>query len=419
MKNKELFVYTDWVGLGKPVLMGVLFSDIIRGKEVFSFEYSDLWLDSKQRSILDPDLGFYSGPQYMRDDKSNFGLFLDSSPDRWGRVLMRRRESILARKENRSLKNLYESDFLLGVYDVHRMGALRFKLDLDGEFLDNNRDYAAPPWSTIRDLEYASMELERNIEQDNPDLLKWINLLMAPGSSLGGARPKASVQDVNGELWIAKFPSKDDLIDTGAWEMVANEMAQMCGINTAVAMVKRFNNKHHTYLTKRFDRINNERLHFSSAMTMLGYTDGASAAEGVSYLEIAEFIILNGANVDADLRELFKRIVLSIAISNTDDHLRNHGFILTKDGWILSPVYDVNPNHYGGGLKLNISENDNSQDFSLALSVAPFFRLSGNEAEKIINNIKKVVADWRVFATKYKIPKVEQDFMSQAFLFRP
>ena len=419
MKNKELFVYTDWVGLGKPVLMGVLFSDIIRGKEVFSFEYSDLWLDSKQRSILDPDLGFYSGPQYTRDDKSNFGLFLDSSPDRWGRVLMRRRESILARKENRSLKNLYESDFLLGVYDVHRMGALRFKLDLDGEFLDNNRDYAAPPWSTIRDLEYASMELERNIEQDNPDLLKWINLLMAPGSSLGGARPKASVQDVNGELWIAKFPSKDDLIDTGAWEMVANEMAQMCGINTAVAMVKRFNNKHHTYLTKRFDRINNERLHFSSAMTMLGYTDGASAAEGVSYLEIAEFIILNGANVDADLRELFKRIVLSIAISNTDDHLRNHGFILTKDGWILSPVYDVNPNHYGGGLKLNISENDNSQDFSLALSVAPFFRLSGNEAEKIINNIKKVVADWRVFATKYKIPKVEQDFMSQAFLFRP
>ena len=205
---------------------------------------------------------------------------------------------------------------------------------------------------------------------------------MAPGSSLGGARPKASVQDVNGELWIAKFPSKDDLIDSGAWEMVANEMA-----------------------------------HFSSAMTMLGYSDGASAADGVSYLEIAEFIILNGANVDADLSELFKRIVLSIAISNTDDHLRNHGFILTKDGWILSPVYDVNPNHYRGGLKLNISENDNSQDFSLALSVAPFFRLSSNEAEKIINYIKKVVCDWRIFATKYKIPKGEQDLMSKAFLY--
>ena len=151
-------------------------------------------------------------------------------------------------------------------------------------------------------------------------------------------------------------------------------------------------------------------------MTMLGYTDGASAADGVSYLEIAEFIILNGANVDAELRELFKRIVLSIAISNTDDHLRNHGFILTKDGWVLSPVYDINPNHYRGGLKLNISENDNSQDFSLALSVAPFFRLSSNEAEKIINNIKKVVCDWRIFATKYKIPKGEQDLMSRAFL---
>ncbi|HLW09922.1 MAG TPA: HipA domain-containing protein [Fermentimonas sp.] len=417
MDHKEIFVYADWVELGKPILLGVLYTDVIRGKEVFSFEYSDLWLDTAQRSILDPDLGLYSGPQYMREDKSNFGLFLDSSPDRWGRVLMRRRESILARTENRSPKNLFESDFLLGVYDLHRMGALRFKLDPDGEFLDNNKDYAAPPWASIRELEHASLELEKNIEQDNPDLLKWINLLMAPGSSLGGARPKASVQDVNGELWIAKFPSKDDFVDTGAWEMVANDLAHKCGINTAVSKVKRFNNKHHTYLTKRFDRINNERLHFSSAMTMLGYTDGASAADGVSYLEIAEFIILNGANVDADLRELFKRIVLSIAISNTDDHLRNHGFILTKDGWVLSPVYDINPNHYRGGLKLNISENDNSQDFSLALSVAPYFRLSGNEAEKIINNIKKVVSDWRIFATKYKIPKTEQDFMSQAFLY--
>lgn len=417
MDHKEIFVYADWVELGKPILLGVLYTDVIRGKEVFSFEYSDLWLDTAQRSILDPDLGLYSGPQYMREDKSNFGLFLDSSPDRWGRVLMRRRESILARTENRKPKNLFESDFLLGVYDLHRMGALRFKLDPDGEFLDNNKDYAAPPWASIRELEHASLELEKNIEQDNPDLLKWINLLMAPGSSLGGARPKASVQDVKGELWIAKFPSKDDFVDTGAWEKVANDLAHKCGINTAVSKVKRFNNKHHTYLTKRFDRINNERLHFSSAMTMLGYTDGASAADGVSYLEIAEFIILNGANVDADLRELFKRIVLSIAISNTDDHLRNHGFTLTKDGWILSPVYDINPNHYRGGLKLNISENDNSQDFSLALSVAPFFRLSGNEAEKIINNIKKVVSDWRIFATKYKIPKTEQDFMSQAFLY--
>src|SRR5690554_2652616 len=382
MDHKEIFVYADWVELGKPILLGVLYTDVIRGKEVFSFEYSDLWLDTAQRSILDPDLGLYSGPQYMREDKSNFGLFLDSSPDRWGRVLMRRRESILARTENRSPKNLFESDFLLGVYDLHRMGALRFKLDPDGEFLDNNKDYAAPPWASIRELEHASLELEKNIEQDNPDLLKWINLLMAPGSSLGGARPKASVQDVNGELWIAKFPSKDDFVDTGAWEKVANDLA-----------------------------------HFSSAMTMLGYTDGASAADGVSYLEIAEFIILNGANVDADLSELFKRIVLSIAISNTDDHLRNHGFILTKDGWILSPVYDVNPNHYRGGLKLNISENDNSQDFSLALSVAPFFRLTSNEAEKIINYIKKVVCDWRIFATKYKIPKGEQDLMSKAFLY--
>lgn len=416
MKRKEIFVYADWVGLGGPTLMGVLSVDVLRGKEIFSFEYVDEWLKSNHVYMLDPDLGFYPGPQYLRDEKSNFGLFLDSSPDRWGRLLMERREAILAKTENRQAQKLRESDFLLGVYDLHRMGALRFKLEPEGDFLDNDKDYSAPPWTSIRELEHASLELEKNIEEDSPNMLKWINLLIAPGSSLGGARPKASVQDTTGALWIAKFPSKNDIINIGAWEMLANDLARKSGIKTAHAMVQKYNNRHHTYLTKRFDRTpTGERLHFSSAMTLLGYSDGMGAEEGVSYLELVEFIIQNGANVPADLKELFRRIVFSIAISNTDDHLRNHGFLLTENGWILSPAYDMNPDRHGMGLKLNISENDNSLDFNLALSMASYFRLTESDATNLIDNIRTVVSDWERTANKYNIPKAEQELMRSAF----
>ncbi|MDR3118941.1 MAG: type II toxin-antitoxin system HipA family toxin [Mediterranea sp.] len=414
--KKKIYVYADWIELKTPILMGVLSVELLRGKEVFSFEYTEEWLRSNNTQILDPDLGRYSGIQYLRDEKSNFGLFLDSSPDRWGRVLMKRREAIFAKSEKRPVRTLRESDFLLGVYDLHRMGALRFKLDPNEEFLDNNKDYAAPSWTSIRELEYASLELEKNIEQDNPNLLKWLNILMAPGSSLGGARPKASVQHTDGSLWIAKFPSNNDETDIGGWEMVVNELAQKAGIRMAEAIAKKYNSKQYTFLTKRFDRTaEGKRIHFSSAMTLLGYTDGIGAEDGISYLELVEFIIQNGANVKADLAELFRRIVFSIAVSNTDDHLRNHGFILTKQGWILSPAYDINPNPYGTGLKLNISEEDNSLDFDLVLSIAPYFRLTEQEAIGIVENIKYTVSDWEKTAIKYQISKSERDMMSSAF----
>ncbi|WP_417008525.1 type II toxin-antitoxin system HipA family toxin [Bacteroides congonensis] len=415
-EKKKIYVYADWLELETPTLMGTLSVELSRGKEIFSFEYADEWLNSDNTQLLDPDLSLYAGVQYLRDEKANFGLFLDSSPDRWGRVLMKRREAILAKSEKRAIKTLRESDFLLGVYDLHRMGALRFKLDLEGDFLDNNKDYSAPPWTSIRELEHASLELEKNIEQDNPNLLKWLNILMAPGSSLGGARPKASVLHTDGSLWIAKFPSNNDETDMGAWEMVVNELARKSGITMAEAMVKRYNSKHHTYLTKRFDRtVNGKRIHFSSAMTLLGYTDGVGAEDGISYLELVEFIIQNGAHVKEDLAELFRRIVFSIAVSNTDDHLRNHGFILTKQGWALSPAYDINPNPYGTGLKLNISEEDNSLDFDLALSVAPYFRLTDKEASDIIENIKYVVSKWEEVAAKYQISKSEREMTGVAF----
>lgn len=414
--HKEIFVYAHWWGLDSPFLMGVLSVNITRGKEIFSFKYNDDWLQSGIAQDLDPDLGLYAGPQYIRDEKANFGLFMDSCPDRWGRLLMKRREVAFARKEGREINTLYESDYLLGVFDGHRMGALRFKTDPNGEFLNNNKRFASPPWTSLRDLEYASLQLEKEDISEDPEYYKWLNMLIAPGSSLGGARPKASVLDTKDELWIAKFPSLNDIKDVGAWEMVTNQLAIKAGINMAHGIVRKFSSDHHTFLTKRFDRdANGNRIHFASALTMLGYKDGTDHSDGASYLELAEFLIRSGARVEEDLEELWRRIVFTICVSNTDDHLRNHGFILVDDGWILSPAYDINPNETGSGLSLNISMDDNSLELELAIEIAEYFRLSNERAKEIINQIKRSVQHWREVSNEYKIPNLEQDLMSAAF----
>jgi serine/threonine-protein kinase HipA len=411
--RREILVYANWVGIKEPMLMGKLYSETVRNQEIFSFEYSDIWLTSKYAQIIDPDLQLYSGAQYLDDKKNNFGIFLDSSPDRWGRRLMRRREAAYARLEKRPEKTLFESDYLLGVFDEHRMGGLRFKDNDDGLFLNDDERFASPPWTSLNELEQASLKIENDEITDDPEYLKWLNMLIAPGSSLGGARPKASVLDREGNLWIAKFPSMNDGKDVGGWEMVVHKLAVESGLNVADSMIMKFSNKYHTFLTKRFDRTKDgERIHFASAMTMLGYTD---FQEGASYLELAEFLTTNGANVNKDLEELWKRIVFSICVTNTDDHLRNHGFILTDLGWILSPAYDINPVENGMGLKLNISENDNSLDFDLAMEVIEYFRLDKKKALEIINHIKSVVSSWRNIANSYSIPKSGQELMAKAF----
>lgn len=414
---KDIYVYMDWQESDSPIQMGVLHSEVLRGKEVFSFENNTDWLTYKQFRALDPDLAQFSGKQYLPADKSNFGMFLDSSPDRWGRMLMRRREAINARLENRPSRTLTEADYLLGIYDGNRMGALRFKLSPDDEFMDNNKAMATPPWTSIRDLEYASLQLEKENLKDDAEYAKWLNMLIAPGSSLGGARPKANILDNNGALWIAKFPSGHDTKDMGAWEAVTAEMARKCGIEMAESRAQKFSNRQHTFLTKRFDRINGKRIHFASAMTLLGYTDGTNSAEGVSYLELAEWIGRNCNNVSQNLEQLWRRIVFNIAVSNCDDHLRNHGFLLTPKGWTLSPAYDINPDEHGMGLKLNISEDDNSLDFELALSVAAYFGLDNATSDEIINQTKKVVSNWQQLATQYGISRSEQEDNAGAFRY--
>lgn len=414
-QSKDIFVYFDWQYTDSPILIGVLHYDLLRGKEMFSFENNSDWIKNNHFRALDPDLAQFSGKQYLPVDKSNFGLFLDSSPDRWGRMLMRKRETINARSENRTVRTLAEADYLLGVFDGNRMGALRFKLSPDGDFMDNNKAMATPPWASIRDLEYASLQIEKEELKYDAEYSKWLNMLIVPGSSLGGARPKSNILDRDGALWIAKFPSGHDTKDTGAWEAVVAELAVRCGITMSECKAMKFSSRQHTFLTKRFDRDGSKRIHFASAMTLLGHTDGADSAEGVSYLELSEWIGRNCDNVAQNLEQLWRRIVFNIAVSNCDDHLRNHGFILTPKGWTLSPAYDLNPDEYGTGLKLNISEDDNSLDFELALRVAEYFGIDSIKAGNILGQIQKVVSDWPQIATKYEISRSEQESIAGAF----
>ena len=414
--QKAIQVCGHWQGMQDPVVMGTLYAAPARGKEIFSFEYDPAWLKSPFAQMLDPDLGLFSGPQYARDGHDNFGLFLDSSPDRWGRVLMQRREAQLAKAENRDVRPLMESDYLLGVYDGHRMGALRFRLSEDGVFLDDQAEMAAPPWAKLRDLEYASLQLERDDAESDQDYMKWLKMLIAPGGSLGGARPKASVLDESGHPWIAKFPSRRDEINIGKWEYLVCQLAQAAGIEAAAADVRHFSGEYDTFLTRRFDRLSDgQRVHFASAMTLLGKKDGDGGDTGVSYLDLADFLMKNGAQVNKDLEQLWRRIVFYICVSNTDDHLRNHGFLLQERGWVLSPAYDINPVATGGGLALNISRDDNNQSLDLVRSVAPVFRISNERAEEIISEVVGAVRGWMELAKQLKLSTREINAMKNAF----
>jgi len=413
----RIWVYADWDFMEEVQLMGYLTSQSVRGKEVFSFEYTESWLNHPNPILfLDPHLGFYKGKQYLPEEKNNFGIFLDSSPDRWGRLLMRRKEAWQAKEERRDERTLFESDFLLGVFDGHRLGGLRFKLSEDGPFMNEQKKTATPPWTSLRELEHASLQLERDDAINDPEYSQWLNVLMGPGSSLGGARPKASVVDEKGHLWLAKFPSSSDEKNTGAWEMVLHELAQACGIYVSEARLQKFSGKHHTFLSKRFDRTDEQkRIHFASAMTLLGLEDGMNYVEGVGYLDLVGFIMQHSADAKIDLEQLWRRMAFNVLVSNTDDHLRNHGFILSPRGWRLSPAYDMNPNEMGNGLTLNISENSNELDISLALETAHLYQLKREHADRILKEMHREISNWSVLAKKFGIRNGEIEQLKPAF----
>lgn len=409
--ERKIFVYENFSSI-EPKKIGILYVDIIRGIEHYSFEYDQDWLkESKFSFCLDPDISMFSGRQYT--EKNIFGMFADASPDRWGRILMKRREAIKARRERRKPNKMYDSDFLLGVYDQTRVGALRFKVDVNGPFLSDDTETAVPPWATLRSLEEASRQFEKD---DNYLNDKWLKQLLKPGSSLGGARPKVTVEDEQGNLWIAKFPSKNDEYDVGAWEKVVHDLAKLCGLNVPESKVEKFSKDGSTFLVKRFDRDGEKRIHFASAMTTLGKNDGASSDDGSSYIDIVDFIKAYGSSPKDDLIELFKRIIFSMSVSNTDDHLRNHGFILNDKGWKLSPLYDVNPVPYGDVLSLNVDSYDNSISIDLAISSACFYDITKYDAEVYADEILTIVKNnWEQLAKKYGINRDQIEEMRPAF----
>lgn len=410
--KKDIYVYADWRDMPEPKLIGILSALSGKGKKAFTFEYDREWLKTEQKFLLDPDIQLYSGPQYP-NQKENFGIFLDSMPDTWGRTLMKRRAAQIAKEKKEKTPTLYDIDFLLGVYDESRMGALRFKTDPNGDFLDNNKTASTPPWSSIRELQSAANSFENDDEND--EVKKWLSVLMAPGSSLGGARPKANILDTDKSLWIAKFPSKTDTTDKALWEFLAYQLAIKAGIEMAPCKIEKIMGSYHTFFTKRFDRDKEQRIHFASAMTMTGNNEDTIRDNPASYLDIAEFISNHGANIEANLHQLWRRIIFNTAISNTDDHLRNHGFILTKDGWILSPAYDLNPSIDKDGLALNIDSHNNELDFDLAKSVGQYFRLDDNQMDLIISEVTLAVREWKTIATKIGISRSEQELMNKAF----
>jgi serine/threonine-protein kinase HipA len=410
----DIWVYAHWLGIQVPKCIGILSAHFGKGKKSFSFEYDKDWISSHEQLLLDPDLGWYSGPQFP-NNKDNFGIFLDSMPDSWGKTLMQRREPQRAKEEGRESKILHDIDYLLGVFDESRMGALRFKLDPEGPFLDVASAATAPQWTSLGELQNAVNVIES--DEDDENISDWILMLIAPGTSLGGARPKANFTDRSNDYWIAKFPSRNDTIDKGAWEFLAYRMATKAGINMANSGISKITGKYNTFLTKRFDRIKKERIHFASAMTMTGNSEDNMRDNKASYLEIAEFIKFLGASNEEDLHQLWKRIVFNISVSNTDDHLRNHGFILSDKGWRLSPAFDVNPSVDKHGLALNIDTDNNALDFDLARSVGEFFMLDRTAMDRILNEVRYIVSDWRKYANAIGIPKTEQDRMVPAFRF--
>jgi len=387
-------------------------------RERFDFEFAG---DVRSHGLtpglpLDPSLPLTSGRHFPANGVQ-FGMLEDASPDRWGRQLMDRQFARLQRARGEPRRKLRDSEYLLGVRDALRPGAIRLRPRGQDAFEATGEGVAAPPLKRLRELEAASRSFESDSGDFGAQSDEELRLLLAPGASLGGARPKACVSDAAGTLLMAKFPSIHDEHDVGTWEWLLQGLAARCGIRVPRSSRRKFVGPHHTFLVERFDRTEAaQRVHFASAMTLTAHRDGEDASTGVSYLEIAEVIARFGCEVDLDLRELWTRVVFNMLTSNTDDHLRNHGFLLeAARGWRLSPAYDMNPNPAGRELRLNVTESDNACHLELALEVAPAFRLSLKEAREIVARCTGVVASWRDEAKAAGASRAECDRLADAF----
>ena len=406
-RGNSLEVWLD-CDLGPACPVGTLAHD--RGQ--IRFYYNSDWLRDPRAFALDPDLSLDDAPFFPRPELGNFGIFMDSSPDRWGQTLMKRREALLAKDEKRTPRTLYAWDFLIGVQDFTRQGALRFRLEGTEEFLGNEK-MAAPPVTTLRELEAVAFQLSSRRINDLDALRKWLAVLVAPGASLGGARPKANFTNSNGSLWIGKFPAREDERDVGAWEYVVHALAIKAAVDVPPATLLQLNNDFHTFCTQRFDRVGGTRRFYASAMTLLR----KEHSEGTSYLELAQFIRSQGdaEHVEADLAQLFRRVVFNVAVGNRDDHLRNHGFLLGKTGWRLAPAFDVNPNIDKAEHVLNLDDGDNRPSLETVLNTAEFYGLTYDSARKILEEVASAVDQWESIARKEHIAAADIDLTAGAF----
>jgi len=390
-KGEQIWVWLDDPAFGPLQQIGTM-SRGDRGSVRFAYEPA--WLKSAHAFPLDPELDLSAGEFFPGG--SNFGVFMDSCPDRWGQILMKRREAVGAKEEGRTPRSLGPWEFLLGVQDCTRMGALRFsRLGERGVFLADE-PLSVPPVTRIAQLQAVAFELTKKKPTDPEKIKEWLQVLVAPGSSLGGARPKANLIDGDGSLWIAKFPSADDDYDVAIWEKLAQDLAQRCGITVPPSRLMQIGNGHHTFLVKRFDREEHHRRFFASAMTMLGHVD----TENASYLELAEFIATYGEpdHIDGDLEELFTRVAFNVATANRDDHLRNHGFLRSPAGWRPAPAFDMNPSFKNDEHVLSLDLYHRAPDLDVVLSTAEYYRLKNDRARKIIGSICKVVGEWKTRA---------------------
>lgn len=412
---ERLLVFADFDWLDKPELVGELCYEKLRGSDSYAFQYDEHWLKGHAEVKLSEDINNYPGMQYTQPGQDVFGCFSDALPDRWGRTMLKRREQILASEEKRAVRSLSSFDYLMGIDDFSRMGGFRFKKELEGEFINVSASLKIPPLTELKDLLHASREIEKSEEANVLPEKKWIAQLIQPGSSLGGARPKASVLDEKGNLCIAKFPSRKDDYDAGLWEHFSHLLAQKAGIEVAQTKVLGGLGKYHTFLSRRFDRKDEaKRVHFASSMSLLGLKDGDNAQGGYGYLDMVDFILQGCCDVEQNLQELYRRVAFNMCIGNSDDHFRNHGFLLTQKGWTLSPAYDMNPtlNEYQS---LLINESSNKADISILLDSCESYLIKKEIAANIIQEVQAAVSGWESLAVQLQIPVREMALFKDRF----
>lgn len=412
---ERLLVYADFNWLNKPELVGELCYEKLRGSDSYAFKFDENWLSIHAGIKLSEDINNYPGMQYTQPGNDIFGCFSDALPDRWGRTLLKRREQIQASEEKRAVRSLSSFDYLMGIDDFSRMGGFRFKRELEDDYINVSPSLKIPPLTEIRELIHASQEVEKSEDNDVLPEKKWITQLIQPGTSLGGARPKAGVLDEMGNLCIAKFPSKKDDYDTGIWEHFSHLLAQKAGIQVAQTRVLDGLGKYHTLLSRRFDRTDEaKRIHFASSMSLLGLKDGDNAQSGFGYLDIVDFIIQGCCDVEKNLHELYRRVAFNICIGNSDDHFRNHGFLLTPKGWTLSPAYDMNPT-LNEHQSLLINESSNKADIRVLLDSCESYMINKEEAEIIIQDVQAAVSKWENLAIQLQIPIWERNIFKDRF----